>query len=132
MLRQRLLFSILGLAAAGLAAAAPGEVANLRFESKTTLSWDTVAGAAAYHVYDGDLATLPDYGACLIGSVPSLSAEITSVPAPGTGRLILVSSWDPSGESGLGDLPGGVTRDPSPRCGGSTPGWSPGTWRDMR
>ena len=41
------------------ALAAPGEVQNLRWSSKTVMDWDNVSGAAAYHLYGGDLTGLP-------------------------------------------------------------------------
>ena len=69
-----------------IALAAVDEVTNVHFDAGGLLAWD-IDGGNVYHVYRGDVALLPDYGECHIGSIPGGRADVSD-PGPG-GRSAL-------------------------------------------
>lgn len=85
------------------------EVRNLRFESEARLTWDLVPGAAQYHLYGGDTATLSrtNFGTCLDALDSNRTdtvADLFEIPAPATGRFYLVTAENAAGQEGpLGD-----------------------------
>ncbi len=81
-------------------------VGRVRFTTDTLLEWDAVAGAALYHLYGGDIATLgpTSFGTCQDALDPNLtdtSATILDVPPPGKGDFYLVSAENASGEESI-------------------------------
>ena len=105
----------IGLAAAPVAAA-PGEVQNLRFDSKQTLAWDSLAGAAGYHVYRSEEPNLPDHGDCLFGSIQGTEVDITDDPPPGVAWTVLVAGFDEDGQGPLGSDSDGNPRVETTSC----------------
>ena len=83
--------------AATPALAAPGEVQNLRWSSKTVMDWDNVSGALGYHLYGGDLAGLPGNAGCLVGNNRSESLGSDETVGVGEARFYLVAALDGSG-----------------------------------
>lgn len=65
--------------------AAPGEVQNLRWSSKTVMGWDNVSNALAYHLYGGDLTGLPGNAGCLLGN--NRSESLGSDETVGVGQV---------------------------------------------
>jgi hypothetical protein len=85
------------------ALAGPGEVQNLRWTSQTQMTWDTVTGAAAYHLYGGDLVGMPDNATCLVGNNKSESLGSNETVGVDEARFYLVAALDESGEGPLGN-----------------------------
>jgi hypothetical protein len=69
-----------------------GEVQNVRFTSKTGLSWDAEKAGGGYDLYRG--------GACLQGNVATPSASDAALPAAGQTFLYLVTAENRLGEEG--------------------------------
>jgi hypothetical protein len=94
------------------AAAAPPEVTNLRFSSKTSATWDSAAGATNYNFYRGVSIDLPKLytavtDSCVRVSTGSTSAaSLTDVPASGSAAyfwwLVRASNASGLGPAGSG------------------------------
>lgn len=111
--------TMLGIAltlSTSLVAAAPPEVTGVRWDSKTDLAWDPVAGALGYHVYQGDVANLPDDATCLVGSNQSESIGSNQTVASGQVLYYLVAGYDETGQSGVGTDSLGANRMTADQC----------------
>ena len=97
----------------------PGEVLNQLFGDPTHLAWDALAGASAYNVYRGGLASFVDtdgdgaadgYGGCLDAGLASPADIDAATPSAGTGYFYLVTARNPTGEGSLGRASSGAAR----------------------
>ena len=94
---------------------------NLLWSNKTTLTWNSIAGATRYNIYRGDPATLATtYGTCQNSRDPNLTDTQfveTQLPSPaGKGFTFLVSYTSAGVEKGLGKRSNGTPRTVSPPC----------------
>ncbi len=98
--------------------AVPPEVTGLVFQSKQTLTWNTVAVAEGYHVYRGTRADLVagDYGDCLVGSVQGTSASDAETPPTGILFTYLSAAMDETGQGSLGTAKSGAARIAGTSC----------------
>jgi len=103
-----------------MAFATPGEVRDLKYESKTLLSWTTEAGRSgpgtSYDVVRGPLSPsgLPvqpgSTGSCAYdGLFVTYHSDTTPLPA-GTGAFILVRAVNACGTGGYGFATSGIER----------------------
>lgn len=93
----------------------PREVRNLRFSSKTTLSWDAERSAGDYDVYREILSTLPGgFGTCLQHDIPAQTAADAGVPGGGTGYFYLVTAENRLDEEGTKGFRSNGTERPNP------------------
>jgi hypothetical protein len=115
--------SILNVTCAG---GGPSE-ANLRWNDRTTLAWDPIAGAIKYNTYRGltsDLTDLDDdgladggYGACQPDANPIDTQFVdTSKPAAGRSFYYLVAYVKTFFEEGLGNSSSELPRFPTTPC----------------
>jgi hypothetical protein len=83
----------------------PGEVANLRWTSRSSLTWDVVLGATEYHVYRGNLRGSVEalsyayFGTChdeIDGDRTDTVVSVTTSPASGQGWFFLITAHDGS------------------------------------
>ena len=102
------------LAASGLASASygmdagippayppPGEVLNLRFPAKTTLTWNPEISVGSYNLYRGDRAALPgNYGAKVQAGLTAPTATDSQTPSPGQCLIYLVTASNRLDEEG--------------------------------
>lgn len=90
----------------------PGEIGNLRFQSRVALLWDDDPSTGTYNVYRDTLSTLPaGAGACLQSGIQGASYIASAVPTTGTGWFFLVTAENLLGEEGtLGTGAGGLAR----------------------
>jgi YD repeat-containing protein len=99
------------------ALAAPPEVDGLRFEDPGRLAWIALPEAVGYHVYQGDIGSLPgSFGECRLGSVSTNQALVEDEPTPGAGLTFLVAGFDESGEGPLGESSVGDPRAADVSC----------------
>jgi RHS repeat-associated protein len=98
--------------------AAPGEVQNLVFQSRQTVSWNASSGAEGYHLYRGMVSGLPsgNYGTCLLGSVQGATASDPDSPPVGAAFTYLVAGFDASGQGSLGTTSSGSPRSVAIAC----------------
>ena len=81
----------------------PGEVMNLEWSDKDTLTWDPEPAATSYHIYRDDISTLSysHFGTCF-GTVTDTQLVDMSTPNPDEGRFYVVTGDDGSREGTLG------------------------------
>lgn len=90
----------------------PGEVLNLRFPGKTTLTWTPETSVGSYNLYRGDLAALPvTYGAKVQSGLTAATASDTQSPDPGECLIYLVTASNRLNEEGTK----GTTSSGTPR-----------------
>jgi hypothetical protein len=82
-----------------------GEVLNLRWDLSFRLVWDPVAGAALYHTYRGDVASLgfAYYGSCsdgLDGDLTDTQLDDFDEPQEGEAFFYLATAESGTGEEG--------------------------------
>ncbi len=110
----------LSLAAVALPAlaAVPPSIRGVVIDKKLfRMSWDAADGAAAYHVYQGDVRELgSSYGTCAAGSLVDTSVTVTKSPPAGHAFFYLVSGFNEDGEGSLGTASDGTERVPAVRC----------------
>ncbi|HET9301068.1 MAG TPA: hypothetical protein VFO11_14050 [Candidatus Polarisedimenticolaceae bacterium] len=107
--------------------ATPEAETTCRFDTKTNLAWNAVAGATRYNLYrgalagliDGNLDHLPDggYGTCQNARDPNLTDLVfadTDVPAASQGYFYLVGYTAGGVQKGLGANTFGLPRNPTP------------------
>ena len=99
--------------------AIPHEIQALRFDNKTTLSWESEALYAGsgirYDLLAGDLSEVGNYGAhsgdrCVSDDIAATNATDQVVPAPGTGFFYLVRGNNGCGAGRYQTGIGGVDR----------------------
>lgn len=95
----------------------PGEVVNLRFTSKTTLTWDAELSVGSYNLYRAvrsDLPTGP--GSCLQSALASPTGTDASDPGSGICWYYLVTAENRIREEGTSgrDSAGTVRPNPTP------------------
>lgn len=97
----------------------PGEIAGLRWLSKTRLSWEagTRTCSTSFDVYRTSIRRLPqgDYGACL-GTVPTEHIDDAQLPGLLSGYAYLVSGRSAGGQGRLGLDSRRLERFPSTAC----------------
>jgi hypothetical protein len=97
---------------------APGEVANLRFASKTGMTWESERSAGAYNVYRGVISGLSGlgYGTCYAMGLTTPTSTDSSTPSAGGGWIYLATAENRLGEEGTkGTNSAGLERpNPSP------------------
>lgn len=89
---------------------AGGVVTGLRWNSKTELAWDALAGASTYDIARGELLTLiadGDLGGAQSFSCGQAGTTVSdpATPATGTGRYYLVRGRDAQGGFSWGSVP---------------------------
>lgn len=107
--------------------ATPEAETTCRFDTKTNLAWNAVAGATRYNLYrgalagliDGNLDHLPDggYGTCQNSRDPNLTDLVfvdTDVPAASQGYFYLVGYTSGGVQKGLGVNSFGLPRSVTP------------------
>ena len=95
----------------------PGEVLDLRFIDKATLSWEPEHSVGTYSVYRGAVSVLPGgYGACQASGLTTEQATDTDLPASGQCFFYLVTARNFISEEGTkGSTSAGDPRpNPSP------------------
>ena len=101
-----------------LAFAIPGEVRDVRYESRTLLTWSTETGrsgmATTIDIVRGSLAGLPveptSGESCVDDGLFVSMFTDTSLPAPGTGTYILVRAANNCGDGTYGFATSGIER----------------------
>lgn len=113
------LFGASWLSVGALQAQTPPEVTNVRFSTKTSLTWNAASGSADYNVYRG-LASQLRRGIpprCHGDEITSLSFQTPEAPAPGEGFVFLVTGEAANGSEGTPGSPSaGGTRTLRGRC----------------
>lgn len=96
----------------------PGEIENVRFQSRVALLWDNDPSAGTYNVYRDAIPTLPaGAGACLQSAIQGASYIASASPPAGTGWFFLVTAENMLGEEGtLGTGSGGIARASVASC----------------
>ncbi len=78
-----------------------GEVPDVRFADRTTLTWNHDPSAGAYNLYRDALASLPgNYGGCYRSALAGPPFVEAAAPAGGTGWFYLVTVENRLGEEG--------------------------------
>jgi hypothetical protein len=95
----------------------PGEVANLRFDDKTTLAWDPDRSVGSYTAYRSEITQLGSTVDCFEEGITSTSV-VDHDPVPGaSGFFYIVSASNRIDEGGtLGQTSSGGERSGSPTC----------------
>jgi len=95
----------------------PGEVANLRFDDKTTLAWDPERSVGSYTAYRSEITQLGSTVDCFEEGITSTSV-VDADPVPGaSGYFYIVSASNRIDEGGtLGQTSSGGERSASPTC----------------
>lgn len=79
----------------------PGEVLNLRFPGKTTLTWKPETSVGSYNLYRGALSALPgNYGTKVQSGLVSPTATDSQNPDPGQCLIYLVTASNRLNEEG--------------------------------
>lgn len=79
----------------------PGEVLNLLFTDKITLTWDAERSACGYYLYRGELVDLPfSYGSIVKPLITETYTTDEETPAPGGSFFFLLTAVNRIGEEG--------------------------------
>jgi hypothetical protein len=81
-----------------------GEVMNLRFSSKVSLTWNPEPSAGVYNLYRASLSTLPGaaYGTCRTSAIPGTTTNDADAVSPGSqGYFYLVTAKSLLKEEGI-------------------------------
>jgi hypothetical protein len=92
----------------------------LIFVDRNTLRWEAAieSGAVSFNLYRGSLSGLAsgNYGTCLISGFTASQAIDPGTPAPGTGRIYLVTGTNETGEGPAGSTSSGAPRTFTTPC----------------
>ena len=80
----------------------PGEVLDVKFADKTTLSWSPETSVGSYNLYWGDVSTLSSgYGNCKEPGITTEQIEVPEIPSAGQGYFYLVTANNLLDEEGI-------------------------------
>jgi hypothetical protein len=96
----------------------PGEVAGLRFASKTSLLWNDERSVGTYDLYRDLLTNIPGaYGTCYQSALPSASWTESPNPPTNSGWFYLVAAENRLRDEGTkGFVSGGTERSNTAAC----------------
>jgi hypothetical protein len=96
----------------------PGEVRNVLWPSKTTMTWSPEPTVGAYEVYRSFLSMLPgDFGSCLASGLTDETATDASAPPVSAGWFYIVTARNRLAEEGTkGAQSSGSERPNSSPC----------------
>ncbi|MFN7966024.1 MAG: DUF1800 family protein [Acidobacteriota bacterium] len=117
--RTTIVLAALSLSLTTALAQTPPEVTAVRFSNKTTLAWDSAAGAARYNIYRGVVSQLAAGvpATCHVSDVAGTSATTPNLPASGVGYFYLVTGESATSQEGTpGNRSSGAQRSLMGRC----------------
>jgi hypothetical protein len=95
----------------------PGEIQQLLFTGKTTMTWSPEKSVGQYEAYRGPMSSLAGAGTCLVSPLATEVTNDASAPASGQGFFYLVTARNRLGEEGTkGFKTGGLERPNSSPC----------------